>query len=352
MCIRDRSILRSGMDPIGLDPTNPNRVAYCSQNGIRLTNDGGRTWSTVPIKAAYAASNETNYPLVPNYMSYARSSPTCGAVALAPRHPASLFAVFSTVPRNSGPPPDYFVAFFTTDRGRTWHPVPVPAGSDMGAFGGFRVDSTAVRALYFTGTGALYGPFPPFAVQQTSDGGRTWSAGGLSCPAAGPCIALGPQTNARCMAVEEWESVEVSSDNGRTWNGTNQVGACWRTVDVVGLADGRLLTLGGSGQFPLTTSNDGDRTWQNIDLPKRPGETDMGLGLGASLELLPDGRLLSVAGQWALLQPGANDWCLVHGMPLANPGASPLPVQIGDRLWWLDGASGALRSLALSALHC
>ena len=341
------SALRSGMDAIGVDPTNLNRFAYCSQNGIRLTGDGGRSWSTVPIQAAYAASTATSYSLLGGYSAW--TPPTCGSVALDPRHPSSLYAMFSAVPAG-GPPPFYFVAYFTTDRGRTWHPVPVPAGSDMGAFGGFRVDSMAVRALYFTQTDAPYGPFPPFAVQQTSDGGRTWSAGSLACPAAGPCLALGPQTNARCMAVEEWESVEVSVDNGSTWSATNQVGACWRTVEVVGLADGRLLTLG-AGQFALTVSQDGDRTWQNIELPRLPVDIDPDHRF-ANLVILPDGRLLSATGHWSLLEPGASAWCVIPGTLVSNPDGRPAPQLIANRLWWFDGVSAAPRSLALSAIRC
>jgi hypothetical protein len=340
------SIVRSGMEAMGVDPTNPSRFAYCSQNGIRLTGDAGRSWSTISIKAAYAASTATNYPLT-RYSGW--TPPTCGSVALDPAHASSLYVEFSAA-APGGPPPSYFVAYFTTDRGRTWHPVPVPAGSDMGAFGGFRVDSTAVRALYFTQTDAPYGKFPPFAVPQTTDGGRTWNTGSLACPAAGPCVALGPQTNARCMAVEEWESVEVSVNNGRSWSATNQVGACWRTREVVGLADGRLLTLG-AGEFALTVSQDGDRTWENIDLPRLPVDIDPDHQFG-NLVILPDGRLLSATGHWALLEPRASAWCLVPGTPISNLDGSRAPLLVANRLWWFDDFSGALRSLALSALHC
>jgi hypothetical protein len=343
------SALRSGLDAVGVDPASPNRFAYCSGAGIQVTRDSGHTWSSISVQGAVAASAATKYPLAPSYM---QNPPTCDAVALDPAHPASFYALFATADRN-GPPPMYYVGYFTMDAGRTWHPVPLPSGSDMGTFGGFQVDPSSVRALYAMWTDSLPPDQPAAAVESTVDGGRTWSKGTIACPQTGPCVALGNKTWARCMAVEGWEAVLVSTDKGTSWSTTNHIGSCWRVVEVVGLANGRLVTLDGRSQFPLTVSDDGGRTSQAIALPQLPNQTDAGVPYG-NLELLSDGRLLSVAVRWSLLTPGASAWCTVAGSPAGNQAGdwNPAPQLIGDHFWWLDGSLATLHSFPLSALHC
>jgi hypothetical protein len=155
------------------------------------------------------------------------------------------------------------------------------------------------------------------------------------------------------MAVEGWEAVLVSSDNGKTWSTTNHIGSCWRTVEVVGLASGRLATLDSASQFPFTVSDDGGRTSRTIALPQLPNQTTSGPGYG-NLELLPDGRLLTVSLHWYILAPGAGAWCLVAGSPTGNQATegNPAPQLIGDRFLWLDGPPATLHSFRLSALHC
>jgi hypothetical protein len=156
------------------------------------------------------------------------------------------------------------------------------------------------------------------------------------------------------MAVEGWEAVLVSTDNGKDWSTTNYIRSCWRVVELVGLADGRLVTLDGRSQFPLTVSDDGDRTSRTIALPLLPNQTNTYPDYG-NLELLPDGRLLSVSLRWYLLVPGASAWCSVANGPTGNQTAEPAPPApqlIGEQFWLLDGSPGTPRSFPLSALHC
>ena len=344
------SILRSGLDAFGIDPANPRRVAYCSDSAIEVTADGGQTWFRIPIEDVVSASAATKYPLGTGYQA---NPVSCDTVALDPAHPASFFALFTTVDR-TGPPPMYYVGYFTKDAGRTWHPVPVPTGSDMRAFGGFRVDRSGVRALYTMWSDSLPPDQPMVAVELTVDGGNTWTTGNLACPSAGPCLALGSKHWARCMAVEGWEAVLVSTNNGTSWSTTNHIRSCWRVVEVVGLANGRLVTLDGRSQFPLTVSNDGDRTSRSIALPALPNQPNSSPGYG-DLELLPDGRLLLVSLHWYLLAPGATAWCSVANSPTGNQTDAPaaaVPQIIGDHLWWLNGQPTTLHSLPVSALHC
>jgi hypothetical protein len=344
------SILRSGLDAFGVDPGNPHRFAYCAPGGIQLTSDGGQSWTSISTQGAVVASAATQYPLSTRYQP---GPAFCDAVALDATHPASFYALFTTVDHN-GPPPMYYVGYFTKDAGRTWHPVPVPAGSDMRAFGGFEVDLSGVRALYTMWSDSLPPDQPIVAVEVTVDGGNTWTKGNLTCPPAGPCVALGSKGWARCMAVEGWEAVLVSTDNGKSWSTTNHIRSCWRVVEVVGLAHGRLVTLDGRSQFPLTVSDDGDRTSRTVALPQLPNQTDTGPAYG-NLELLPDGRLLSVSLHWYVLAPGAGAWCSVANSPTGSQTDTPaaaVPQLIGDHLWWLDGWPATLRSFPLSAVHC
>jgi hypothetical protein len=344
------SILRSGLDAFGVDPADPHRFAYCAGNAIQVTADGGQTWSPIPIQGVVAASAATKYPLGTRYQANAVS---CDTVVLDPSHPASFFALFSTV-EPTGPPPMYYVGYFTKDAGRTWHPVPVPAGSDMRAFGGFQVDLSGVRAVYTMWSDSLPPDQPIVAVEVTVDGGSTWTKGNLACPPAGPCLALGSKHWARCMAVEGWEAVLVSIDKGKSWSTTNHIRSCWRVVEVVGLASGRLVTLDGRSQFPLTVSDDGDRTSRTIALPLLPNQTNTYPDYG-NLELLPDGRLLSVSVHWYLLVPGASAWCSVASGPTGNQTAEPAPPApqlVGDQFWLVDGSPETPHSFPLSVLHC
>lgn len=343
------SILHSGLDAFGVDPANPRRVAFCSDNAIQVTANGGQSWAPIPIQGVVVASASTKYPVGTRYQP---DPVSCESVVLDPFHPASFYALFSSVDHN-GPPPYYYVGYFTTDAGRTWHPVPVPPGSDMGAFGGFQVDRSGVRALYALWSDSQPPDQPGVAVQSTIDGGKTWSKGTLACPQAGPCVALGTKTWARCMAVEGWEAILVSSDNGKTWSTTNHIGSCRRTVEVVGLASGRVATLDSASQFPFVVSDDGDRTSRTIALPQLPNQTSSGPGYG-NLELLPDGRLLAVSLHWYILAPGAGAWCMVAGSPIGNQAAESNAAQqlIGDHFLWLDGSPTTLHSFPLGALHC
>jgi photosystem II stability/assembly factor-like uncharacterized protein len=343
-------VLRSDIEAIGVDPANPGRFAYCSKGGIQLTTDGGQTWSPIPIQGAAAASAGTQYPLG---VRFPANPVSCSQIALDPVRPASFYASFLTVDRNGAPPPFNYVGYFTVDAGRSWQPVPVPAGSDMGGFGGFIVDKSGVHALFTHWSESLPTDQPAVAVQLTVDGGKTWRDGTLRCPPAGPCVALGTKTWSRCQAVEGWRAVLLSADNGKSWTLTNRIRSCWGVTEVVGLADGRLAIFGG-GESPIAISDDGDRTSRGFALPQLPEQTDTVTPLG-SLELLPDGRLLSVSFHWSLLAPGASAWCTVAGSPTGNQtseAAPSAPQLIGDRFWWLDGTPATLHSFALSALHC
>src|SRR5438093_2301422 len=207
------SLQRTGMDAIGVDPGNPRRFAYCGSGAIKITTNAGSSWSTISLAGVRAASGATNYP-IPG--SFTAGLLTCASVVLDARYPGTIYAVFEAVPRNSAPPPFYFVAYLSRNSGRSWQPVPVPAQSEMGLFGGFRAYATGTAALFWSQPARNAGGPASFLVQQTVDGGRTWQAANLRCPSRGPCIALGAQDNARCMAIGEYQAIEKSVAVGRS----------------------------------------------------------------------------------------------------------------------------------------
>lgn len=353
--MRPSLIQRTGMDPIAADPTNPRRFAYCGTAVIELTSNGGRTWSTISLSGIRAASATTNYPL-PG--SFSPATIICSAVALDARYPATIYAVLSAVRRDSGPPPFYFTGYVTRNSGRTWQPVPVPTDSEMGLFGGFRVDATSAQALFWSQSAMDTQTVNAFHVEETTDGGRSWQPAGLRCPTSGPCVALGPQTNGRCMAVGEYQMVETSADGGRSWTSTDGLSAC-ATSQLIGAGANTLVGIHQEFGHPsLWLSTDSGATWTYIALPVLPGsEADPG-AISGTVQMLPDGRLLVVGSGWYLLPAGGATWCRVPGAPTISTGQwGTAPVPIGDRIWWSDPTAGAalgvtLRSFPLSAVHC
>jgi len=349
----------SRMLELASDVSGPPGSVYAAagERGVYVTRNAGSTWSTISLAAVRAASAPTNYP-IPG--SFTASPLTCTSVALDSRYPGTLYAVFSAVPRNSGPPPFYFVAYVTRNSGRTWQPVPVPAKSEMGRFGGFRVSPAGVQALFWSQATTDSSQPPAFLVEQTTDGGRTWPASSLRCPLSGPCIGLGPQDNGRCMAVGEWQAIEISTDGGQSWTSPGwpaRLGAC-TTSELVGLDSNGMVAVDQMGAHTLTWSSDGGSSWEDVALPLLPGaDADPGNTQG-SLQILPVGRLLVAGSRWYLLGSGATAWCPVAAAPQISGGEwSASPRLIGDRLFWSDPTAGAavgvtLRSFAISAVHC
>jgi len=347
---------RTGMDPIAADPANPRRFAYCGAGVIKMTTTGGTSWSSISLAGVRAASASTNYP-IPG--SFSGGTVVCSGVVLDPRSATTIYTVFAAATR-SGPPPFYFVAYVTRNSGRTWQAVPVPAKSEMGRFGGFRVYPSGVQALFWSQATMDSTQPSPFLVEQTTDAGRTWQAASLRCAPSGPCIGLGPQDNGRCMAVGEWQVIEISSDGGRSWTSPGWPGrlsAC-TTSQLVGLDSNGTAAIDQMGPYTLMRSSDGGSNWEDVALPLLPGaDADPGTVQG-SLQILPDGRLLLAGNRWYLLGSGATAWCSVAAAPpIPNGEWSASPLLIGDRLYWSDPMAGAavgvaLRSFPINAVHC
>ncbi len=351
------------------DPADPRRLAYCAPGAIYRSLDGGASWSAIPTSGVAPAAAATGYPL-PRAGS-GQAAPACRFAVLDPDHPQSIYAVFVTVQQpQDAPPPEFLGGFFTSDGGQTWQPVPVPPETTMGHFGGFRLAGHAVQALFRTAPPAVTGPgapatlqVPPPIVEQTSDGGATWTEASPACPPAGPCVTWGslPSGIGSCAMHGYDQTLYFSLDGGRTWaspdwprgvNACNPNQLAALSPSMVALASGGIEE---GGTFPLRLSIDGGRTWQVIGLPPLPPPATPGVFLG--LQLLPDGRLLATDGHsaWYLLAPGTSQWCRV--IPGTLPASTRIVQVAGDQLWWLEaaadqGARPVPHNLSLADLAC
>ncbi|MCL4368920.1 MAG: glycoside hydrolase [Actinobacteria bacterium] len=338
-------IQTGGLDqPFFVDPTDPKRLAFCAPGAIDVSTDGGTTWATVPTAGVASVAATTDFSI------FDSGSPpaTCSAVALDPDRPESLYAAFPAFKKNEGAPPTFYVGYVTADNGRTWSPVPAPSGFTLGQFGGFQLSGHGVQAS-FGSAPSINVPATSktnSAVEQTTDGGRSWTPFQPDCPAGGPCVRWGPLPSGigSCAMHGYFQPIEISQDGGHTWStpawpsGAN---GC-DSNDLVGLGPSTVALLSGNpateGSYPLLLSHDGGQTWMVVALPPLPGQSDEPLPYSAYF--LPNGALLaqpSGGGPWQLLSQGASNWCPVTDVPAqAEPGSLRAA---GDRLWWLEGSN-------------
>ncbi len=340
--------------PLAADPSNPGRLAYCVPGGIRLTSDGGRTWSTISTAGVRAVAARAGVSL----QSPPTSGPTCSTVLLDSQHPGTLFAAFGAAPM----PPVLNIAVQTTNGGQSWTAVPPPAGSQPTDFRGFRIAGKAVLALY--ASLSLSAGAAQLTVSRTTDGARTWNATTFPCPAAGPCLAWGPASVVTGMQATQ-QPIERSADGGQTWLPLDwpspYIAKFAPPSDLVTLSASSVALLSpgqdyGQDRYPFLLSGDAGKTWQPIALPTLRNGVSSGWAF-ESLRLLPDGSLLGLStadGAWDLLPPGASSWCTV--MTPAPAGHLPESLTVaGGQLWWIEQSGTAaptVRHVGLSALRC
>lgn len=323
-------------------------LAYCVPGGVRVSRDGGKTWSTVPAAGVGAAAARAGYALQ-------RGATACASALADPAHPGSVYATFGlvTAPCHCAPP--YFmVGMVTSDGGQTWQVVPQPAAikpsnGDRG-FGGFQAQGGGVAALFGSGFRSTGAP----TVEVSTDGGRTWTAGQLACPATGPCVRWGPAPSQVSACMTSFPQPLESRGASGAWSPATQIDLCQGAGQVAALSPTELALLSGRAAYPLQVSHDGGRTWTDV-APPAPAPGQVGFN---ALVMLPDGALLAASQPpsptWSLLPPGGTAWCTVNGLSSAAQSTSLTAAD--GRLWWLTGVfSGqapALHSLALSGLTC
>lgn len=339
---------------LSLDALDSNRLAYCVEGAIQVSLDGGQSWVSVP-------TSPVNNLALPGDLVLDSSAPICRSILLDSSHPDSFYAVFGAKDKQYGIPPVYYLPFYTSDRGKTWQLVPIPVVKTIssmieGRFGGFWTDGAVVQALYFGDVGQD-NQAAPLLVEQTLDGGTTWTPGSLTCPTSGPCLrwGLGP-AEVSGMGADLLQDVMVSFDQGKTWNSSGE------TVNVrlpgqhelVALSQAEALIVSGDARYPLRYTPDGGRTWQALALPPFP-VTNPGWPLFgySGLQMLPNGNLLALnldTGEWWALSPDAQDWC---PLKISAPGKSPVLLQpAGNRIWWFSAMTDKPQSAPISIFVC
>jgi len=334
-------------------------VAVCpAGGGIQWSADGGSPWSDVPTAGAIPVASPSPYVFQPG-----DSGAPCASALPDPVHTGTFYVTFDLVHASCGCAPPYIpVGYLTADGGKTWRPVPPPKGFTAGDFGGFQVHGRAVQAVFVGGARqAQAGTAAALAVQQTTDGGRTWHAAALGCPASGPCVRWGPRPTSVNACMSRWmRGVLGSNDGGRTWSTRTAADTCQGTVELAATGPASLLLISGGAAFPVEASGDAGETWRALGLPTLPAPAGtQPPGRYPGLRLLPTGALAAPDGTTLqLLPPGASAWCPAAGVSVPQ-GASGFAV-IGGRFWWTltparsTGGTDVTNpgGVPLAGLHC
>ncbi len=358
----------AGVSPVAAAPGVPDRLAWCAPGVIRVRG-GGPT--RIPIGGVVPALRRAG--LVPLGPVSAALGLSCASVALDAHDPGTAYAAFAVQPA----PPIQLVAVVTTDAGAHWRRVPVPPGASPTGFGGYRQFGGATTAVFAGGAAERPGQ-PPLLATVTTDGGRLWTAARPGCPAAGPCLTLGPFVGGNCAMNGEGQLVlrgtPVGGDGGGAhahtvaWAGAgwvDSVDPCMPAQLVSTRRQGALL-VGGGSPYPILRSERGGRDWAAVGLPRPPGPDQQGgLPGGLGFTLLPDGALLDTAAgapsgavRWALLPAAGRRWCPVAVPIDRQPFAASAVMVAGSQLAWLtttplrNGVRVVLHTVPLSRMHC
>lgn len=354
-----------GLSAVASDPADPSVVAWCGDGTIGISRSGAS--SSISTATATTTLESMGFEV-----SSGSSAPTCSAVAPVP---GAIVAAFAVGLKPYGAPPTYEVALQSSDGGAVWTPIPVPPGAAAEDFGGFRFNGGALQAVYSAAGPSQPGAGRLFPVLQddhplaetTTDGGVTWTAGPLGCPAVGPCVTLSPIVVGNCAMGFSSQSLLRSTDGGAQWSLSPALGGvqpCGEVELTVAAGGSELVLVNSLSPFVLSRSQDGGVSWQDVLIPRVdsfPGPAGVGAGPGG-ITVLPDGGLL-LTGElpyWALLRPGSRTWCRVSSVPdsvqLLGEQQTPLTV-IGDQLWWLEATSATdptpvPRSLSAASIGC
>ncbi len=345
---------------IGVDPTNPARLAYCTLDAIKISQDGGKTWSPIPTGPVIAAADAKGYTI-----GFGSQPPqaTCNTVILDPPHPQSYYAVFSAANKQYGAPPIYYLGFYTTDNGKTWQLTPTPP--DQGTppmierFGGYRNAGQGIQALYSGVSNGQPGEAPPILVEQTSDGGQTWGTGFLACLASGPCLQWGAAPSSISgMGAGLPQFVLASNDKGQTWTSVGQSVELHSNgpFELAALSGNEAVLISGDAQYPLLVTQDDGKSWQAYMLPSLPGANQSNGFQFDGLQMLPNGSLVAVSavstnsGAWYALTPGAQNWCQTN--VTSNLGVQALLQPSENMIWWYSPVSQTVQNLPLGDFGC
>ncbi len=378
--------------PISQDQADPAMVARCVPGAVDLVSVAtGAVVGRVPTAGVAAATLPGHLhwwpggPAGPGRPAaacvdvLAAGGPGGGPGGAAGGAPGVVLAAFTAAPPE-GAPPVYDVAVASTDGGRTWRALPVPAGAGPGTFSGFAAAPDHAVVARFSSSGASGSPVE---LEERSTDGLHWHPASVGCPAVGPCLRLGPYAPGNCAMNGTFQDLLTSGITpGRlapiTGDWPAPLDACG-PGQLVATSPTSALVVQSTSPFLVTATTDGGRRFVDVGLPPLTvpnGTAPLGqggsfpAGNGGGLLLLPDGSLLettgtlpALAGQqaarpaaaaWHLLRPGATAWCAVGPLEVRGARAAagtPIspPVAAGGRLWWQDQAAGSTGSGGLTS---
>jgi len=336
---------------VSVDPGNPNRIAYCAPGEIKVSQDTGGNWSSISTTPIAGIADTAGYPL---FSQNSTSQPDCLEVTLDAAHPDSYCAVFQTMNQQYGAPPVFFMGYVTHDAGKTWMLAPVPEKLTSEDFGGFWSNGQGLVQALYSAQAQEPNQAPTVSVEQTADGGETWSTGELACPNSGPCIRWGPAPGSiPGMGSPLPQFIYGSTDGGKTWKSPG-ISVELRTQgphELVAFSDQVAVVVSGSGDYPVQVTQDGGKTWQTASLPALPQSSDSG-ALFPGLQILQDGSLLAQPFNTSgfMLKPGSSAWCKIGGTNLSS--TVVLLQASGQQLFWLPPDSSKLESITASDLKC
>ncbi len=359
-----------GVSPIAADPADAGTVAWCGGATVGISQAGVR--SSFSTAGAAAVLKQMGFSLLGSSLPQcvavapASNSPQAGGPASAP----TIAVAFSAALARYGAPPFYDVALITSDDGSSWAPLPVPRGASPESFGGFRYEPTGALQAVFAASRIEHGNGGGFPLinaarplsETSDDGGSSWRSGGLSCPAAGACVTLGPFLTGNCAMGLSTQLLLRSADGGADWSQPTQLPEQLQPcgdVELYSTSGGDQLLVNSLSQYALTRSRDGGITWSDVSLPSLsagrgqptvPGLDGVGPGPGGVV-VLRNGSLLLTGelAHWELLRPGAGAWCRVRSVPASLQRAQQASsiVEIAGELWWLvypNSSSGGSQS--------
>jgi hypothetical protein len=339
---------------LSTDPVDSQNLAYCVTGSIQFSRDGGQSWDSIPTNSI------KDIPL-PGDLVMDSSSSSCQSVTLDSTHLDSYYAVFSAASKQWGAPPDYFLGFFTSDRGKTWQLVPVTqlfiqSSNETGSFGGFYNNGKVVQALYYAAQSDNSSQSQALQVKQTDDGGVTWTSIPLDCPSTGICLRWGgAPSEISGMGSGLPQEVIVSFDNGQRWSATGQSAELRMPgpQELVALSQDEDLILSGNANYPVLYTPDGGKTWQALALPSLPGSNSGWMQGYSGLQMLADGSLAAMNqdnGTLWILGPHSQTWCSTS---VTLQGNYPALLRASEkRILWFSTMTDKIESASISELSC
>lgn len=286
------------------------------------------SWSRVATGSLARLSQALGYPVA----SEGSDAPVVTSVTLLPSYPHSLFVAMeahSTL-KSSWVPPDYNIAFYSTNDGATWHAVPVPRGYTAGDFGGYQTEGRSQAAYFSTGM--------RWTMEVTANGGLSWvTESPPTRPTMNPSLRFGPMQNGWVPGSTNSESILRENRQGR-WVSAGEVTSQEGVTTLALLSPRRGLVIRPGSAYAVEVTGDDGQHWTYVQLPTLPG---MGQASDTQIVgMMADGDLVAEvvpltrdAPQWFILAPGARIWMRIPAT--RGPGTSVPATISGTTIEWL-----------------